>query len=59
MLLGSLMVTPHCQEVISKRSNGQTGRTHFRTVGHVGDLFDVCIIFATDDVKYLKHKAAS
>lgn len=47
--LGSLTVTPHCQEVISKRSSGQISCTMFFAVGHVGDSFDMLILFATDN----------
>jgi hypothetical protein len=53
------MVTPHCQEVISKRSSKQASRTEAFTVGHVGESFDVRIIFATDDLNCLRRKAAS
>lgn len=48
--LGSLTVTPHHQEAISKRSSGQISCTISFAVGHVGDSFDTLIFFATDDL---------
>lgn len=56
-LLGSLMVTPHCQETISKRPNGQAECTQISTVGHVGDSTSLRQIFANDSTRF-RHKAA-